>query len=92
MTVKMKNQIIEAKEILPIIKYGDPILRKKVSDIVDFTDLPQMVTKMFNTMYEESGIGLAANQVGWGLNLLILDTSTIEEEDNSEAYIFVNSK
>ena len=51
-----------------------------------------MTEKMFNTMYEEYGIGLAANQVGWSINLLILDTSNLEGEEDSEPYIFINSK
>ena len=90
----MKNQIQTTKSnsILTIVKYGDPILRKKVEDITDFKSLPYMAEQMFNTMYEENGIGLAANQVGWSLNLLVLDTSSLEGEEDSEPYIFVNSK
>ena len=92
--VRMKNQIQTTKSnsILTIVKYGDPILRKKVKDITDFTSLPDMIEKMFNTMHEEDGIGLAANQVGWSLNLLILDTSNLEDNEYGEPYIFINSK
>ena len=55
-----------SKSILQVLKYGNPLLRKKVVDVVNFEELPKFVDKMFRTMYEESGIGLAANQVGSG--------------------------
>ena len=87
----MNNKI---EETLPIVKYGNPILRKKVNDITNFNCLNTLIDKMFNTMYKEQGIGLAANQVGYDLNLLIVDTSTIEDSDRIEEnkYIFINSK
>ena len=88
----MISQTVTAKPILKIFKYGDPILRKKVEDVTDFTKLPHLVEQMFNTMYEEHGIGLAANQVGYSLNLLVLDTSCLEGEEGSKPYIFINSE
>ena len=90
--MKNQTQTTKSNSILSIVKYGDPILRRKVDDITDFTSLPDMTEQMFNTMYEESGIGLAANQVGWSLNLSVLDTSNLEGEEDSEPYIFINSK
>ena len=88
----MKSQIVTANPILKIFKYGDPILRKKVKDVNDFTKLPHLVEQMFNTMYKEHGIGLAANQVGYSLNLLVLDASCLEGEEDSKPYIFINSE
>jgi len=88
----MISQTVTANPILKIFKYGDPILRKKVEDVTDFTKLPHLVEQMFNTMYEEHGIGLAANQVGYSLNLLVLDTSCLEGEEDSKPYIFINSE
>ena len=90
--MKNKLQATKSNSILSIVKYGDPILRKKVRDITDFTSLPNMTEQMFNAMYEENGIGLAANQVGWSLNILVLDTSSIEGEEDSKPYSFINSK
>ena len=90
--MKNQTQTTKSNSILSIVKYGDPILRKKVEDITDFTSLPDMIEKMFNTMHEEDGIGLAANQVGWSLNLLVLDTSNLEGEEDGEPYILINSK
>jgi len=90
--MKIQTKTTKSNPILSIVKYGDPILRKKVEDITDFTSLPDMTEKMFNTMYEENGIGLAANQVGWSLNILVLDTSNMEGEEDSKPYCFINSK
>ena len=52
----MKPQTVTDKPTLKILKYGDPILRKKVEDVSDFTNLPYLAEQMLNTMKEESGI------------------------------------
>ena len=88
----MKNQTTLVRTILPILKYGNPILRKKAELVTDFSSLPKMAEQMFDTMYEERGIGLAANQVGWCINLLVMDTSNIEGEEDSHSYVFINSE
>ena len=88
----MKPQTQTAKSTLKILKYGDPILRKKVEYVTDFTNLPYLAEQMFHTMHEENGIGLAANQVGYSLNLLVLDTSNIECEEETKAAILVNTE
>ena len=76
---------------LPIFKYGSSILRKKARTIKDFTIIPKMVEKMFAAMKAEHGIGLAANQVGWNLNLLVVDTRNYDEEEGKQ-YIFLNAE
>ena len=88
----MQPQMAKSDSILSIVKYGDPILRKVVENITDFTSLSDMTDKMFKTMYEECGVGLAANQVGWSLNLLVLNASSMEGEENSGPHIFINSQ
>ena len=88
----MRNQTAPVKSILPILKYGDPILRKKAELVTDFSSLPQMAEQMFDTMYEEKGIGLAANQVGWFIHLVVVDTSNMEGEEDSHPYVFINSE
>ena len=51
--------------ILPIIAYGDTVLRKKAADIdKDYPNLEQLIANMFDTMYNASGVGLAAPQIG----------------------------
>jgi len=75
--------------VLDIVKYGDPILRKKCKLVEDFSNIGTIVDDMFDSMYEAEGIGLAANQVGINLNIFIIDISHTEESDDS--YVFVNS-
>ncbi|MBC8346032.1 MAG: peptide deformylase [Candidatus Marinimicrobia bacterium] len=74
-----------------VVHYGDPILRKVCKPVKDFKNLPPLIDDMFHTMYEESGIGLAANQIGVDLNLFIIDISDIEDEVES-VHIFINGE
>ena len=78
--------------VLPVVKYGDPILRKKTSKVVEFDNLDSLIDDMFDTMYEEEGIGLAANQVGKNINLMVLDVSHLEEFETVEPMVLINSK
>lgn len=76
-----------AKEI---VKYGDPRLRKVCKTVKDFPVLPDIITNMYDSMYEAEGIGLAANQIGIDINLFIIDiTHTDEVTESAE---FVNGK
>ncbi len=73
--------------ILNILEYPDKRLRTIASPIesVD-TDLSQLISDMFETMYEAPGIGLAATQVNVHKQLLVLDVS----EDKSQPMVFIN--
>ena len=60
--------------LLPIVKAGDPVLRKKTQLIKEVDDeVLQLITNMFVTMYAAPGIGLAANQVGISRCLAVID-------------------
>src|SRR6266576_216516 len=68
--------------ILPIILYGNPILRRKCKDInPHYPFLKKMIEDMFETMDKAEGIGLAAPQIGQNVRLFIIDTK-----------VFINSK
>jgi len=84
--------MLTGNQTLKILKYGNPILRKKVDDVVNFKNLPYLAKQMFNIMHDERGIGLAANQIGYSLNLMVLDTSNLEGEDNCKPYILINTE
>ena len=73
--------------VLEVVHYGDPILRKKCNSVKDFSKLVSLLNDMFDTMYEENGIGLAANQVGFDMNLFIIDISGIEEDEKTRVFI-----
>ena len=76
--------------VLEVINYGNPILRKKCNMVTDFSKLSGFIDDMFDTMYEEEGIGLAANQVGFDLDLFVIDISHTDE--NEFPRIFVNGE
>ncbi|MXV14734.1 peptide deformylase [Hufsiella ginkgonis] len=67
---------------LPIIAYGDPVLRKKAEDIgSDYPGLQQLIGNMFETMYAAHGVGIAAPQVGLAIRLFVIDASPFAEDD-----------
>ena len=73
--------------ILPIIGYGDPVLRKVGEEITpDYLNLKETIANMYETMYNAYGVGLAAPQVGLAIRLFVIDTTPFsDDEDMSEA-------
>ena len=71
--------------VLPIVVYGDPVLRKVGEDInKDYPALDTLITDMFETMYKAKGVGLAAPQVGKAIRLFIVDTEPFTESDEED--------
>jgi len=67
--------------ILPIIAFGDPVLKKVGEEIEpDYPELGQLVDNMFETMYNASGLGLAAPQIGLSIRLFIVDATPFCED------------
>lgn len=67
--------------ILPIVAYGDPLLKKEAEEIdPDFPRLKQLIDNMYETMYNASGVGIAAPQVGQGIRLFVIDTAPFAED------------
>ena len=68
--------------ILPIVAYGDPVLRKKCKEISkDYPELDSLIENMYETMYGALGVGLAAPQIGLPIRLFIVDTSPFAEDE-----------
>jgi peptide deformylase len=68
--------------ILPIVAYGDTVLRKKGKDITkDYPNLGELVNTMYETMYSAMGVGLAAPQIGLPIRLFIVDTEPFSEDE-----------
>jgi peptide deformylase len=66
--------------ILPVVKYGHPVLRQKGARIESVTlEIKQLIADMFETMYAAKGIGLAAQQVGKALQLTVLDLRAVTD-------------
>ena len=71
--------------ILPIVAYGDPVLKKEGAEIdKDYSELKKLIADMFETMYAASGVGLAAPQIGKSIRLFIVDGSPFAEEEEGE--------
>ncbi|WP_296381641.1 peptide deformylase [Winogradskyella sp.] len=72
--------------ILPIVAYGDAVLKKKAKEIdQDYPKLDALLENMYETMYGAYGVGLAAPQIGIPIRLFLVDTEPFsEDEDLSE--------
>lgn len=69
--------------ILPIVGFGDPVLRKVGQDIAaDYPNLSDLIANMYETMYNAYGVGLAAPQIGLAIRLFIVDTEPFSESDD----------
>jgi peptide deformylase len=82
--------------ILPIIAYGDPVLRKVgVTIDKDYPNLEGVIENMKETMVNAQGVGLAAPQIGKAIRLFIIDTSPFamdEDLDDEEREFLANFK
>lgn len=68
--------------ILPIVAYGDPVLKKLGKDISkDYPKLDELLENMFETMYNAMGVGLAAPQIGLPIRLFLVDTEPFSEDE-----------
>jgi peptide deformylase len=71
--------------ILPIVAYGDPVLKKKAEEIdEDYPDLQKLIDNMFETMYNAKGVGLAAPQIGRGIRLFVVDATPVAEGEDGD--------
>ena len=72
--------------ILPVVAYGDPVLRKTTEEIDEnYANLKQVIADMFETMYNAPGVGLAAPQVGMAIRLFVVDSEQVFREEAEEA-------
>jgi peptide deformylase len=71
--------------ILPVVAYGDPVLRKLGAEIdKDYPELKKLIADMYETMYASSGVGIAAPQVGKAIRLFIVDTKPFVNGERDE--------
>lgn len=69
--------------VLPIVAYGDAVLRKVGTDITaDYPNLKELITNMFETMEASHGVGLAAPQIGLPIRLFVIDASPFGEDED----------
>jgi peptide deformylase len=68
--------------ILPILAYGDPILKKKSTNLGEhFEELDSLLKNLYDTMYAAKGVGLAAPQIGLPVRVFVIDPSPYADED-----------
>lgn len=71
--------------ILPVVAYGHPNLRKVCVPITaDYPDLNNLISNMWETMYNSNGVGLAAPQINHTIRLFLVDTVQIVENADEE--------
>lgn len=71
--------------ILPIVAYGNPVLRKIAEDITpDYPGLEKLLADMWETLYNSNGVGLAAPQINKPIRLFVVDTIQIVESFDEE--------
>jgi len=75
--------------VLPIRKYGDDVLRRPAEPVTEIdATLQKLIDDMVDTMYAAPGVGLAANQVGVSLRLMLIDLSVGKRPE--ELHVFIN--
>src|SRR5688500_3008562 len=66
--------------LLPVVKYGHPVLRQKGARIEKITpEIETLISDMLETMYEAHGVGLAAQQIGKALQLTVIDVEGVTD-------------
>lgn len=70
--------------ILPIVAYGNPILRKQANPVSqDYPNLKALVADMYETMYAADGVGLAAPQIDLSLQLVTIGFRPYDEKTDT---------
>lgn len=76
---------------LPVYNCFNPILKKKTEPIKNIdSKINKLIDDMFETMYEAEGVGLAANQVGQGISLIVIDTAPNTEAKHYPPIVLIN--
>jgi len=72
--------------ILPIVGYGDPVLRKEGVEVTkDYPNLQELIENMNQTMENASGVGLAAPQIGLAIRLFVINCSPFSDDEDLTA-------
>ena len=77
-----KPKAFNVNMILPIVSYGNSILKKKTQEInASYPQLQELIDNMFESMYAANGVGLAAPQINLNIRLFTVDASPFAEDD-----------
>ncbi len=77
--------------MLEIVTFPNDILKRKTNPVkkVD-AEIKEIISQMKETMYKNDGIGLAANQVNIPLSIMVIDTTSREEEHEKFQGVLIN--
>lgn len=76
--------------ILPIVKYGNPVLRAKGAPVGEIDDkVKELAANMLETMRDANGVGLAAQQIGVATQLTVIDVAGIDDRPSG---MFIDGK
>lgn len=81
--------------ILPVFAFGHPVLTKVAEPIQqDYPDLNDLLSNMWETMYNANGIGLAAPQIGLSIRIFLVDTTQLDEKEEKPGIkkVFINAE
>ena len=82
--------------ILPVLAYGNPVLKKKAQKIdPDYPELKQFISDLWETMYQADGVGLAAPQVNCSIRIFAIDASAfVKDHPEVEGFkkLFINAE
>ena len=71
--------------LLPVVAYGDPVLRKEADEVEQGLEgLTELIENMWETMYRAEGVGLAAPQIGRSIRLFVVDGSPFGEGEEGD--------
>ena len=74
-----------------VLHYGEPSLREKSKEVHKVSKkINDLITDLFDTMYAQNGVGLAAPQIGENVRVFVIDASTKEEP--LDPMVFINPK
>jgi peptide deformylase len=79
--------------VLPIRLAGDPVLRQKAKKVNKIDDsIQQLIDDMIETMRDAPGVGLAGNQVGKALRVIVMEIPELDDRDNvrTDLYVLIN--
>jgi len=79
--------------VLPIRMAGDPVLRQKAKKVSKIDDsIQKLIDDMIDTMRDAPGVGLAGNQVGVPLRVIVMEIPELDDRENprKDLYVLIN--
>ncbi|AEF19840.1 MULTISPECIES: peptide deformylase [unclassified Hydrogenobaculum] len=77
--------------MLEIVTFPNEILKRKTNPVKSIdAEIKEIIKEMKETMYKNDGIGLAANQVNIPLSIMVIDTTSREDDQEKFKDVLIN--